>query len=69
MKKIITALCVLSFLVGFDLIVTVPMLPAISESLNINMEISGVLFTSYALAYAVFGLIAGSMSDRIGKKR
>ncbi|WP_408008355.1 MFS transporter [Pseudalkalibacillus sp. A8] len=69
MKKTIIALCVLSFLVGFDLIVTVPMLPAISESLNINMEISGILFTSYALAYAVFGLIAGSISDRIGKRK
>ncbi|WP_239588236.1 MFS transporter [Gracilibacillus alcaliphilus] len=65
----ITVLCVLSFLVGFDLIVTVPMLPAISESLNINMEISGVLFISYALAYALFGLITGSISDRVGKKK
>ncbi|WP_286171652.1 MFS transporter [Gracilibacillus phocaeensis] len=65
----ITVLCVLSFLVGFDLIVTVPMLPAISESLNINMEISGILFTSYALAYALFGLVTGSISDRVGKKK
>ena len=69
MKKLIIALCVLSFLVGFDLIVTVPMLPDISESLDINMEISGILFTSYALSYAVFGLITGSISDRIGKKK
>ncbi|GAB2559051.1 multidrug resistance protein [Gracilibacillus alcaliphilus] len=69
MRKMITVLCVLSFLVGFDLIVTVPMLPAISESLNINMEISGVLFISYALAYALFGLITGSISDRVGKKK
>ncbi|WP_042479395.1 MFS transporter [Bacillus ndiopicus] len=69
MKKVVIVLCILSFLVGFDLIVTVPMLPAISENLNINMEISGILFTSYALAYAVFGLIAGSISDRIGKKK
>ncbi|GIN73413.1 multidrug resistance protein [Bacillus sp. J14TS2] len=69
MKKIIIVLCVLSFLVGFDLIVTVPMLPAISESLNINMEISGILFTAYALAYALFGLVTGSISDRIDKKK
>lgn len=69
MKKMIIVLCVLSFLVGFDLIVTVPMLPAISESLNINMEISGILFTSYALAYALFGLVTGSISDRVGKKK
>ncbi|WP_152656559.1 MFS transporter [Oceanobacillus sp. CFH 90083] len=69
MKKMISVLCVLSFLVGFDLIVTVPTLPAISESLNINMEISGILFTSYALPYALFGLITGSVSDWIGKEK
>ena len=68
MNKIMITLCVLSFLVGFDLIVTVPMLPAISDDLHLKMEISGVLFTSYALSYAVFGLITGSISDRIGKK-
>ncbi|WP_194842101.1 MFS transporter [Gracilibacillus salitolerans] len=69
MKKIIVNLCVLSFLVGFDLIVTVPMLPVISNDLDLKMELSGVLFTSYALSYAVFGLIMGSISDRIGKRK
>ncbi|MFM1653800.1 hypothetical protein ACI7RC_17100 [Brevibacillus sp. B_LB10_24] len=47
----VLALC--SFLVGFDSIATVPLLPAISATTDMPLHSGGLLYVSYAVAYAI----------------
>lgn len=57
-----------SFLVGFDSIATVPLLPAISASTDMPLEYGGLLYVSYAVAYALSAPLMGSLSDRWNRK-
>ncbi len=57
-----------SFLVGFDSIATVPLLPSISASTDMPLPSGGLLYTSYAAAYALTAPWMGSLSDRWSRK-
>lgn len=62
----ILALC--SFLVGYDSIVTVPLLPEIAKTTDMPLQSGGLLYVSYAIAYAIMAPIMGSVSDRWNRK-
>lgn len=57
-----------SFLVGFDAIATVPLLPAISASTDMPMRSGGLLYACYAAACAVTAPLMGYLSDRWSRK-
>jgi predicted MFS family arabinose efflux permease len=58
-----------SFLVGFDAIVTVPLLPEIMKSIGIPKHFGGYLYASYAITYALFAPIFGNISDQWDRKK
>jgi predicted MFS family arabinose efflux permease len=57
------------FLGVSDTQLVAPLLPLISEDLGITPGHAGILVTSYSLAAAAFALLAGALSDRVGRKR
>jgi predicted MFS family arabinose efflux permease len=57
-----------SFLVGFDSIAVVPLLPSIAASTDMPLTSGGLLYASYALAYALTAPWMGSLSDRWNRK-
>lgn len=46
-----------------------PLLSSIAHEFNVSPGRAGIIVTSYSLAAAVFALIAGPLSDRIGRKK
>ncbi|MGR4878128.1 MFS transporter [Streptomyces sp. LARHCF249] len=52
------------FLVGTDLFVVAPLLPAIGASLGVSAASTGLLVTAFAIAYVVASPFAGWLSDR-----
>ncbi|WP_185956102.1 MFS transporter [Melghirimyces algeriensis] len=68
-KTILSILAFCSFLVGFDSMVTVPLLPEISRNTDMPLKLGGLLYASYAIAYAVSAPIMGAVSDRWDRKK
>lgn len=62
----ILAFC--SFLVGYDSIATVPLLPEIAKTTDMPLQSGGLLYVSYAVVYAITAPIMGSLSDRWDRK-
>ncbi|MPY56226.1 MFS transporter [Streptomyces spongiae] len=52
------------FLVGTDLFVVAPLLPAIAASLGVSAATAGLLVTAFSIAYVVASPFAGRLSDR-----
>ncbi|MEU2433166.1 MFS transporter [Streptomyces sp. NPDC007861] len=52
------------FLVGTDLFVVAPLLPAIAASLGVSTTSTGLLITAFSIAYVVASPFAGWLSDR-----
>ncbi|UNM13096.1 MFS transporter [Streptomyces formicae] len=52
------------FLVGTDLFVVAPLLPAIAASLGVSATSTGLLITAFSIAYVVASPFAGWLSDR-----
>ena len=46
-----------------------PLLSSIAREFNASAGQAGIIVTSYSLAAAVFALIAGPLSDRVGRKK
>lgn len=57
-----------SFLVGYDSIGTVPLLPDIAATTDMPLQSGGLLYVSYAIAYAITAPITGMLSDRWNRK-
>jgi predicted MFS family arabinose efflux permease len=57
------------FSASSQLIIMVPILPEIAETLGVNAFWRGMLLTAYALSLAVSALVTGPASDRIGRRR
>ena len=57
---------ILTDLIGFGIII--PLLPALSEKLNISGGWLGLLVASYAMAQFISAPILGNLSDRFGRK-
>lgn len=66
---IIFALWLLVFSASSQLMIVVAMLPAIGEQLLISTARQGLLVSSYAVMVGVFALVAGPVSDKIGRRR
>jgi len=66
---IIFALWLLVFSASSQLMIVVAMLPAIGEQLSISTALQGLLVSSYAVMVGVFALVAGPVSDKIGRRR
>lgn len=68
LDRLLPILAFCSFLVGFDAIATVPLLPAIAASTDMALESGGLLYASYAVAYALMAPLMGTLSDRWNRK-
>jgi len=66
---ILAALWLTMFSASSQLIVVVPILPEIAETLGVNSFWRGMLLTAYALSLGVSALITGPASDRVGRRR
>jgi predicted MFS family arabinose efflux permease len=66
---ILFALWLMMFSASSQLIIMVPILPEIAETLGVNAFWRGMLLTSYALSLGVSALVTGPASDRIGRRR
>ena len=66
---VIFALWLLVFSSSSQLMIVVAMLPAIGEQLSIASSQQGLLVSSYAVMVGVFALVAGPISDKIGRRR
>jgi predicted MFS family arabinose efflux permease len=66
---ILFALWLMMFSASSQLIIMVPILPEIAETLGVNPFWRGMLLTAYALSLGVSALITGPASDRIGRRR
>ena len=68
-RLILFALWLLVFSASSQLMIVVAMLPAIGEQLAISTSKQGLLVSGYAVMVGVFALVAGPISDKIGRRR
>ena len=68
-NKIIMLLGLSGFIVMADNWVVSPILPAISQNLNIDISSAGLLITAYMIPFAFFQIVFGPLADRFGKKQ
>jgi predicted MFS family arabinose efflux permease len=68
-KRVIGLLGMAGFIVMADNWVVSPILPAISQNLNIDIARAGLLISAYMLPFGVFQIIFGPLADRYGKKQ
>ncbi|PSQ65228.1 MAG: MFS transporter, partial [Bacteroidetes bacterium QH_1_61_8] len=66
---ILFALWLMMFSASSQLIIMVPLLPDIAETLGVNAFWRGMLLTAYAVSLSVSALATGPTSDRIGRRR
>lgn len=68
-KSLIVLLGLAGFIVMADNWVVSPILPAISENLNLDISRAGLLITAYMIPFGIFQIIFGPLADRYGKKQ
>lgn len=68
-KLLLPVLALCSFLVGFDSIVTIPLIPSMAEDTKMYSDTGGLLVAAYALAYAISSPFFGAISDTKGRKK
>jgi multidrug resistance protein len=66
---VLAALWLLVFAVTSQALILAPILPRMSEQLGVPVARLGALVTGYAVAVAVVALLAGPVSDRVGRRR
>lgn len=66
---VLAALWVMVFSVTSQTMIMAPMLPRIAEQLRIPESRLGTLVTGYGIAVGVVALIAGPISDKVGRRR
>lgn len=57
------------FSASAQVIIVSPILPEISEALNIRESLQGLLITSYTVMLGIVALIIGPISDKFGRRR
>jgi predicted MFS family arabinose efflux permease len=65
---IIAALWLMMFSASSQVIIIAPILPRIGEALAVTDALLGTLVTVYAVMLAVFALVTGPVSDRVGRR-
>ncbi len=68
-KNLIALLGLAGFIVMADNWVVSPILPAISQNLNIDIAKAGLLISAYMIPFGIFQVIFGPLADRYGKKQ
>lgn len=68
-KSLIVLLGLAGFIVMADNWVVSPILPTISQNLNIDIAKAGLLITAYMIPFGIFQIIFGPLADRYGKKQ
>lgn len=68
-KNLIALLGLAGFIVMADNWVVSPLLPAISQNLNIDIAKAGLLISAYMIPFGIFQVIFGPLADRYGKKQ
>jgi predicted MFS family arabinose efflux permease len=66
---ILFALWLMMFSASSQLIIMVPILPEITETLGISEFWRGLLLSAYAFSLGVSALLTGPVSDRVGRQR
>lgn len=66
---IIFSLWLLVFAASSQIMIIAPILPRISEQLNVSEALLGTLVTAYAVMVGVCALITGPISDKIGRRK
>jgi predicted MFS family arabinose efflux permease len=66
---ILLSLFLMVFVSSSQIMILVPLLPIIGESLNISTSLLGTLFSGSAIMVGVFALFMGPISDRIGRRK
>ncbi len=66
---ILGALWLMMFSASAQVIIVSPILPEISEALNIRESLQGLLITSYTVMLGIVALIIGPISDKFGRRR
>lgn len=65
---ILLALFALTFAISAQFLVVTPLLPEIRDQLGVDEGYLGFLVTSYAIGVGVFSLLAGPVSDYVGRR-
>lgn len=68
-RRALAALWLLVFSVTSQAMILAPVLPRIAEQLDVPVARLGILVTGYSAAVAVVALLAGPVSDRVGRRR
>lgn len=68
-RSLIILLGLAGFIVMADNWVVSPILPTISQNLNIDVSKAGLLITAYMIPFGIFQIIFGPLADRYGKKQ
>jgi predicted MFS family arabinose efflux permease len=68
-NKVVMLLGLAGFIVMADNWVVSPILPAISQNLNIDIAKAGLLITAYMIPFGFFQIVFGPLADRFGKKQ
>ena len=68
-RVIVFTLWLLVFSASSQIMIISPILPRIGEELGIADAVLGTLVTAYSLNVGIFAVLAGPVSDRIGRRR
>ncbi|HEX2190483.1 MAG TPA: MFS transporter [Longimicrobiaceae bacterium] len=68
-RRTLAALWLLVFAVTSQFMVLAPVLPRIADQLGVPVARLGTLVTGYSVAVAAVALLAGPVSDRVGRRR
>ena len=66
---IVFALWLLVFAASSQIMIMTPILPQIGEELEIGESALGTLVSAYSIMVGVFAIVAGPVSDKIGRRR
>ena len=66
---IVFALWLLVFAASSQIMIITPILPRIGEELGIGESALGTLVSAYSIMVGVFAIVAGPVSDKIGRRR
>ena len=68
-RIIVFALWLLVFAASSQIMIITPILPQIGEELGIGESALGTLVSAYSIMVGIFAIVAGPVSDKIGRRR